>query len=456
MDSVDFRELSARLGDRLVTDPGCLAEHGRDPSHHPAAPPDAVAYPDNTEEVTRIVRWCGDSGVPVIPFGAGTSVEGGTLAPGGGLAVDLSRMNRIKEVHVEDQDAVVEAGVKRVQLGEHLSNGSLFFSVDPGADATLGGMASTGASGTNTVRYGTIRDNVLALEVVLGDGRVIRTGSRARKSSSGYDLTHLFLGAEGTLGIITELTVRLHPRPPAVSVVVGSFEAIGPAVETVMEVVQRAIPVARAELLDSAAIDAVNRYSGMDHPVSPTLFFEFHGSPAAVEEQAREVETIANAHGGADFRTSLDPVESERLWQARKDAYYAARALRPEAHAVSTDVCVPISELAGCIRETIADMERTSIRAPLLGHVGDGNFHCIVLADIDSPAEVEKVEAFHDRLIERALACGGTSTGEHGVGLGKRRFLLKEHGEGVAVMRELKRALDPLGILNPGKLFLEN
>ncbi len=455
MDASRFGELSSWLGDRLVTDAACLADHGRDPSHHPAAPPDAVAYPESTEEVARIVRWCGEAGVPVIPYGSGTSVEGGTLAPGGGLAVDLSRMNRIKEVHPEDQDAVVEAGVTRVQLGEHLAEGNLFFSVDPGADATLGGMASTGASGTNTVRYGTIRQNVLALEVVLGDGRVIRTGSRARKSSSGYDLTHLFLGAEGTLGIITELTVRLHPRPPAVSVVVGTFEAIGPAVSTVIEVVQRAIPVARAELLDGTAIDAVNRYSKMNHPVSPTLFFEFHGSHASAAEQAREVESIANAHGGAGFRTSLDPKESKRLWQARKDAYYAARALRPEAHAVSTDVCVPISELAGCIEETVADIERTSISAPLLGHVGDGNFHCIVLADIDDAAELERVEGFHDRLIERALACGGTCSGEHGVGLGKREFLRREHGEGVTVMRELKRVLDPRGILNPGKLFLD-
>ncbi|NIM00214.1 MAG: FAD-binding protein [Acidobacteria bacterium] len=455
MDASRFEELSGWLGERLAIDAECLAEHGRDPSHHPAAPPDAVAYPETTEEVARIVRWCVEADTALVPCGAGTSVEGGTLAPTGGLAVDLSRMNRIKAVHLDDQDAVVEPGVTRVQLGEHLAAEPLFFSVDPGADASIGGMASTGASGTNTVRYGTIRDNVLALEVVLGDGRVIRTGSRARKSSSGYDLTHLFLGAEGTLGVITELTVRLHPRPPAVSVVVGTFEAIGPAVRTVMEVVQRAIPVARAELLDGVAIDAVNRYSGMDHAVAPTLFFEFHGSPAAVEEQASEVESIARGHGGARFRHSLDPAESERLWQARKDAYYAARALRPEAHAVSTDVCVPISRLAECIEETVADIERTAIRAPIVGHVGDGNFHCIVLANIDDSQEIAAVDAFHHRLIERALACGGTSSGEHGVGLGKREFMLKEHGEGVAVMRELKRALDPHGILNPGKLFLD-
>jgi len=393
--------------------------------------------------------------VPVIPYGAGTSVEGGTLAPTGGVAVDLSRMNRIKEVHVDDQDAVVEAGVTRLQLAESLTGSGLFFSVDPGADATLGGMASTGASGSNTVRYGTIRQNVLALEVVLGDGRVIRTGSRARKSSSGYDLTHLLLGAEGTLGIITELTLRLHPVPQATSAAVGSFDSIAAAVKTVINVVQRAIPVARAELLDPVAMDAVNRYAKLDHPVAPTLFFEFHGSPSAVEEQARQVEAIAQANGGAEFQWSLEESERARLWQARHDAYYAVRALRPTVHAVSTDVCVPISELAGCIEDTIADIEHTSITAPIVGHVGDGNFHCIVLTDIENTAERENVEAFHRRLVQRALACGGTSTGEHGVGLGKREFLREEHGEAVDLMHELKRILDPRGILNPGKLFLD-
>lgn len=455
MSTAKFRELSAWLGDRLVSDAACLADHGRDPSHHAAAPPDAVAYPENAEEISRILRWCGDAGVPVIPYGAGSSVEGGSLAPTGGLAVDLSRMNRIKEVHVDDQDAVVEAGVTRLQLAERLAGSGLFFSVDPGADATLGGMASTGASGTNTVRYGTIRENVLALEVVLADGRTIRTGSRARKSSAGYDLTHLFIGAEGTLGIVTELTVRLHPVPAASSVAVGAFESIAAAVRTVIEVVQQGIPVARAELLDGPAIDAVNRYSALDHATSPTVFFEFHGSTAAVEEQAQQVQAIARANGGADFRWSSDPAERARLWQARHDAYYAVRALRPDAQALGTDVCVPISRLADCIDETLADLERSSIIAPLVGHVGDGNFHCLVLVDRENPAERDNVDAFHRRLIQRALACGGTSTGEHGVGLGKREFLREEHGEAVDLMRELKRTLDPRGILNPGKLFLD-
>jgi len=455
MDAGDFSELSAWLGDRLVTDTACLAEHGRDPSHHPAAAPDAVAYPETTQEIVRIVRWCDGAGVPVIPYGAGTSLEGATHAPVGGLAVDLARMNGIKEIHGDDQDAVVEAGVTRLQLTERLAGSGLFFSVDPGADATLGGMASTGASGSNTVRYGTIRQNVLALEVVLGDGRVIRTGSRARKSSAGYDLTHLLLGAEGTLGIITELTLRLHPVPQAISAAVGSFNSIAAAVKTVIDVVQRAIPVARAELLDPVALDAVNRYSGLNHPVAPTLFFEFHGSPSSVKEQARQVEAIATANGGAKFQWSLDESERLRLWQARHDAYHAVRALRPEAHAVSTDICVPLSELTRCIESTVADIERTSVTAPIVGHVGDGNFHCLVLTDVENRTEMDTVGAFHQRLVERALACGGTCTGEHGVGLGKRKFLRREHGEGVTVMRELKRVLDPNGVLNPGKLFLD-
>ena len=454
MDITRLSELSW-LGDRLVRDAESLAEHGRDASHHPAAAPDAVAYPLSTGEVAKIVRWCGEAEVPLIPYGAGTSLEGGTLAPLGGLTVDLSRMNAIPEIHIADQDAVVEAGATRLQLASRLEGSGLFFSVDPGADATIGGMASTGASGTNTVRYGTIRENVLALEAVLADGRTIRTGSRARKSSAGYDLTHLLIGAEGTLGIITELTVRLHPVPEAVSVAVGAFERIDAAVRSVIEIVQRGIPVARVELLDGPAIDAVNRYSALDHATAPTLFFEFHGSEAEVEKQAIQAQAIARANGGGEFRWSSQPRERERLWQARHDAYYAIRALRPESQAMGTDVCVPISELAGCIDATLADLKHSSITAPLIGHVGDGNFHCIVLVDREDSRERSNVDAFHQRLIERALACGGTSTGEHGIGLGKRGFLQEEHGEAVDVMRELKRTLDPRGLLNPGKIFTD-
>jgi D-lactate dehydrogenase (cytochrome) len=453
MDNALLAELKGLLGDRLVRDTDALEAHGRDASHHAPAPPDAVAYPESTEEVARIVGACARHGASVIPYGAGSSLEAGTHAPTGGLCVDLSRMNRIRKVHAGDQDAVVEAGVTRKQLAAHLEGSGLFFSVDPGADATFGGMASTGASGSNTVRYGTIRQNVLALEVVLGDGRTIRTGTRARKSSSGYDLTHLFVGAEGTLGIVTELTVRLHAVPPAISAAVGSFETISAAVKTVTDVVLGAIPVARAELLDPKAVDAVNRYAGFDHPVAPTLFFEFHGSPASVEEQARQVEAIAQGNGGAKFQWSLDEAERLRLWQARHDAYHAVRALQPEVHAVSTDICVPMSELTRCIEDTMADIERSGLTAPIVGHVGDGNFHCLVLTDVENATERETVEAFHRRLVERSLACGGTSTGEHGVGIGKREFLYKEHGEAVTVMREIKAALDPKGVLNPGKLF---
>lgn len=454
MDPAVLKRLVDFLGSKLIRDPEILARHGRDASHHAAAPPEAVAYPATTEEVARIVLCCGETGVPVIPYGAGSSLEGGTHAPMGGIAVDLSRMNRIREIHADDLDVVVEAGVTRLRLAEHLVGSGLFFSVDPGADATLGGMASTGASGSNTVRYGTIRQNVLALEVVLGDGRTIRCGSRARKSSSGYDLTHLFLGAEGTLGIITELTLRLHPVPQAVSAAVGSFDSVAAAVKTVIDVVQTAIPVARAELLDPAAIDAVNRYAGLDHPIAPTLFFEFHGSPSSVEEQARQVEAVAQINGGARFRWSLDESERTRLWQARHDAYHAVRALRPAAHVVSTDVCVPLSALTRCIEETVRDIERMSITAPIVGHIGDGNFHCLVLTDVENTAARNTADAFHQRLVERSLACGGTATGEHGVGLGKREFLRQEHGEAVTVMRELKKTLDPHGIMNPGKLFL--
>jgi D-lactate dehydrogenase (cytochrome) len=454
MDSAKLSELEW-LGDRLVRDAEVLGVYGRDASYHAAAPPDAVAYPRNTAEVARIVRCCGDASIPLIPYGAGSSLEGGTLAPQGGLTVDLSRMNAIREVHVDDQDAVVEAGVTRLQLAARLEGSGLFFAVDPGADATLGGMASTGASGTTSVRYGTMRGNVLALEVVLADGRTIRTGSRARKSSAGYDLTRLFIGAEGTLGIVTELTLRLHPVPEAVAVAVGSFPAIKAAVRTVIEVIQRAIPVARAELLDGPAMSAVNRYAALDNETAPTLFFEFHGSQGAVEEQARQVQAIAKTNGGAAFRWSSEPEERARLWQARHDAFYAVCDLKPGVQAMGTDACVPISELAECIDTTLADRDRSSITAPLVGHVGDGNFHCIVLVDREDAEERRKIDAFHHRLIERALACGGTSTGEHGVGMGKREFLRREHGAAVDVMLELKRVLDPRNLLNPGKLFTD-
>ena len=397
---------------------------------------------------------CAQHRAPIIPYGAGSSVEGSTLATQGGIAIDMSRMNRIKQLHHEDQDVVVEAGVTRLQLAEALAQSALFFSVDPGADATIGGMASTRASGTNTVRYGTIRENVLALEVLLADGSLIRTGSRARKSSSGYDLTRLFIGAEGTLGLITELTVRLHPRPQAISAAVCSFPTLRAAIETASTLLQEGLRVARVELLDAAAVEAVNRHSSMEHDVAPTLFFEFHGSAATVQERAQEAERCAGRFGGSSFRWSANEKEREQLWHARHNAYYAIRALNEAAIAVSTDICVPISSLADCIDETVEDRERSGLTAPLVGHVGDGNVHFIVLAAGES--ERAAAAAFHERLVERALRYDGTCSGEHGIGIGKRKFMRAEHGDAVEVMRRLKRELDPQGIFNPGKLLPED
>jgi D-lactate dehydrogenase (cytochrome) len=363
-------------------------------------------------------------------------------------------MDRIRAIHGEDLDATVEAGVTRKQLNRHLHEQGLFFPVDPGADASFGGMAATRASGTNAVRYGTMRENVLALEVVLASGEVIRTGRRARKSSAGYDLTRLFVGSEGTLGVITEVTVRLQGLPEAMAAGVVSFEAVRPAVETAIHTIQAGIPVARVELLDAAMMRAVNQHSGTDYAPQPTLFVEFHGSPAGVEEQAREMGEIAQANGGTDFHWEREAEARERLWHARHHAYYAALSLRPGARVVSTDVCVPISRLADCIDETRQDLEASFIEAPLVGHVGDGNFHLLMVIDLDSDEEVAEAERLHDRLVHRALAMEGTCTGEHGVGLGKRKFLVAEHGTAaVEAMRALKRALDPENLFNPGKIF---
>jgi D-lactate dehydrogenase (cytochrome) len=386
-------------------------------------------------------------------YGRGTAVEGGVTAIHGGLSIDLGRMNSILAVHTADLDARVEAGVTQRQLNAALEDSGLFFSVDPGAEASLGGMAATRASGTNTVRYGTMRDNTLALTVVLADGRVIRTARRARKSSAGYDLTRLFVGTEGTLGIITEVTVRLFRRPPAICAAVCAFDAVEDAVETVIRTVQGAIPIARAELLDEVAIGAVNAYSGLEHRPAPTLFLEFHGTETGVAEQAAAVEAIAAACRGNGFRWTADESERRRLWQARHDAYYAMLALRPGARGLTTDVCVPVSRLAECIVETKRDLDACPLPSPLLGHVGDGNFHVIILIDPASPSELAEAERVNRRLVERALAMDGTCTGEHGVGVGKIAYMAAEHGEALEVMRQLKRALDPQGLLNPGKVL---
>ncbi len=408
--------------------------------------------PASTAEVATIVSLCAQYKTPVIAFGTGTSLEGHVAALKGGVCIDLSQMNRILRVGAEDLDATVEAGVTRKQLNEYLRDTGLFFPIDPGADASLGGMAATRASGTNAVRYGTMRENVLSLTVVLADGRVIRTASRARKSAAGYDLTRLFVGSEGTLGVITEVTVRLYGIPEAISAAVCAFPTIAAAVDTVILTIQSGVPVARIELLDEAQIDAINKYSKLDHRVAPTLFFEFHGSDAGVAEQVETVKAIAAEHGGDDFRWATSPEERSKLWQARHDAYYAALALRPGSKGWPTDVCVPISRLAACIAETKRDLAQSSIPSALAGHVGDGNFHLIFMIDPQSQEEIAEAGRLNERMVNRALAMEGTCTGEHGIGYGKMDFLVTEHGEAVSVMRSIKQALDPEGIMNPGKI----
>jgi D-lactate dehydrogenase (cytochrome) len=447
-------DLRALLGERLSTGVSVREHHSRGETYLPPYPPDAVAFPETTDEVVAVVKACAENGVPMIAFGAGTSLEGHISALHGGVCIDLSRMNRVLRVSPEDMDATVEAGVTHRQLNRQLRGTGLFFSVDPGADASLGGMAATRASGTTAVRYGTMRENVLGLTVVLADGRVIKTGGRARKSASGYDLTRLFVGSEGTLGVITEVTVRLHGLPEGVSGATCSFETIGGAVDTVITTIQLGIPVARIELLDEVQIDAVNRHSGLTLPVAPTLFLEFHGaSERSVAEQAEMVKEIAAEHGGLGFQWATDSDERARLWKARHDAYFASLALRPGSVGVTTDVCVPISKLAECIVETKKDLASSSMIAPLVGHVGDGNFHLVYVIDPNSEAELAEAKRLNERMVRRALAMGGTCTGEHGVGYGKIGFLEAEHGEGLSVMRMIKRALDPQNVMNPGKMI---
>src|SRR5579863_8162941 len=444
--------LKQRLGDRLSTAAAVCAQHGKDESYHEAHSPDAVAFAHSTDEVAEIVRLCAQYKTPVIAFGTGTSLEGHVAALKGGICIDMSQMNRVLRVGVEDLDATVEAGVTRKQLNEYLRDTGLFFPVDQGADASLGGMAATRASGTNAVRYGTMRENVLSLTVVLPDGRVIRTSRRPRKSAAGYDLTRLFVGSEGTLGVITEVTVRLYGIPEAISAAVCAFPTIDAAVNTVILTIQSGIPVARIELLDEPQMEAINKYSKLDHKVAPTLFFEFHGTTAGVAEQVATVKAIADDEGGDDFRWATTPEERSKLWQARHDAYYAALALRPGSKGWPTDVCVPISRLAECIAETKRDLAQSSIPSALAGHVGDGNFHLIFMIDPESKEEIAEASRLNDRMVARALQMEGTCTGEHGIGYGKMDFLVAEHGEAVSVMRSIKQALDPHDIMNPGKI----
>ncbi|MFC3677812.1 FAD-binding oxidoreductase [Ferrovibrio xuzhouensis] len=445
--------LKQLLGERLSTAQPVRDQHGRDESWALPSPPDAVVFPDSTEEVAEIVKICAAHGLPVIPYGAGTSLEGHVTALQGGVTIDLMQMNQILKVNAEDLDVVVQPGVRRKQLNEYLRDTGLFFPIDPGADASLGGMVSTRASGTNAVRYGTMRENVLALTVVMADGRIIRTSKRAKKSAAGYDLTRLFIGSEGTLGIITEITLKLYGIPEAMAAATCSFDTLEGAVNTVIQTIQAGIPVARIELLDDVQADAINKYSKLDLPVQNMLMLEFHGTEAGVAEQAEMVQALASDHGGQNFQWATKAEDRARMWEARHAAAYACKALRKGCEIMATDVCVPISRLADCIIETKDDVVKTGLVAPLVGHVGDGNFHLSVVIDRNNPKEVETVEAFSERLVHRALRMDGTCTGEHGIGSGKMKYLTAEHGEAVSVMRAIKKALDPDNLMNPGKIF---
>jgi len=445
--------LQKRFGDRCATGRAMREQHGHTMSWIPNEPPSAVVFAERASEVAEIVKLCATHRVPVIPFGAGSSLEGHLNAPMGGVSIDLTRMNRIVEVHASDLDCVVEAGVTRQQLNEHLRDTGLFFPIDPGAEATFGGMAATRASGTNAVRYGTMAENILNLTAVMADGSIVKTGTRARKSAAGYDLTHLLIGSEGTLGVITELTLRLYGIPESIVAAVCPFDSLEGACNTTMAAIQLGLGMARIELLDPLQVKACNLYSKLELAEVPTLFLEFHGSPTATREQVETLREIAAGEGGGAFEWAEREEDRRRLWKARHDAYWAARGLKPGLEAVITDVCVPISRLAECVRETHEDIERSGLVAPLVGHVGDGNFHLVVLVDMENPKDVKATEAFVERLVERALRMEGTCTGEHGVGQGKMKHLLAEHGAGVEVMAAIKRSLDPHNVLNPGKIF---
>ncbi|MBP6020785.1 MAG: FAD-binding protein [Burkholderiaceae bacterium] len=446
--------LQQQFGERFSMAHAVREHHGRDESPYPPMLPDGVVFALSTEDVVWVARHCHQHKVPLIPFGVGSSLEGHLLAIHGGISLDLSGMNQMVAVHPEDFTATVQAGVTRKQLNEDIRNTGLFFPIDPGADASLGGMAATRASGTNAVRYGTMRENVMSLKVVTADGRVIETANRARKSSAGYDLTRIFVGSEGTLGIITEVTVRLYPQPEAISAAICNFPTLDAAVQSVIEVIQMGVPVARVEFMDTGAVQATNAYSKLTLKASPLLLFEFHGSPAGVKEQAEIVQSITHDNGGMDFEWAEHPEDRSRLWTARHNAYFAAIQLRPGCRASTTDVCVPISRLAECVTQTAAQMDQASFPYTIVGHVGDGNFHVLMLLDPDNPQEWEESERLNQQLVQRAIAMDGTCTGEHGVGLHKMEFMLAEHGQdALDLMASLKHAFDPHNILNPGKIL---
>ena len=445
--------LTAAFGNRVVTSQAVRKQHGNTLTWVINQPPDAVVFPASTGDVQQIVRICAADGVPIIPFGVGTSLEGQVNAPLGGVSIDFRDMNKVLAVHGEDLDCVIEPGITRKALNEHLRDSGLFFPIDPGADASLGGMAATRCSGTNAVRYGTMKDNVLALKVVLANGEVIDTARRAKKTSAGYDLTRLMVGAEGTLGVITQLTLKLSGIPEAISGGVCPFPTVEACCNTTIHTIQTGIPIARIELLDALQVRAVNLHSKLGLPETPMLFLEFHGTEASVAEQSRRFGEIATEFGGGPFQWTTRPEERTRLWEARHHAAMSNFALRPGASMVPTDVCVPISRLAECVTATQRDIEESRIMAPIVGHVGDGNFHLTLLIDMDDADEVKRAEALSERLVERALAMDGTCTGEHGVGQGKMKYLVAEHGDAaLAAMASIKRALDPQNVMNPGKI----
>jgi len=446
--------LKTRFGERCSTALVVREQHGRDESVYSVPPPAAVVFAESTADVSDAIKLASEHNVPVIPFGVGSSLEGHLLAVQGGISIDVSRMNKILAINPEDLTVTVQPGVTRKQLNDEIKSTGLFFPIDPGADASIGGMSATRASGTNAVRYGTMRENVLALEVVTASGEVIRTGTRAKKSSAGYDLTRLMVGSEGTLGVMTEITLKLYPLPEAISAAICSFPSIEAAVRSTIQIIQMGIPIARVELIDAHTVRMVNAYAKLGLREEPMLLMEFHGSPAGVKEQAETVQEIATEHGGNAFEWAVTPEERTRLWTARHNAYFAALQSKPGCRAISTDTCVPISRLADCLLDSVTEADASGIPYFLVGHVGDGNFHFGYLIDPDNPKERETAEDLNHKLVHRALTLGGTCTGEHGVGLHKMDFLLTEAGSGaVDMMRTIKRALDPKNIMNPGKIF---
>ncbi|MEM0977681.1 MAG: FAD-linked oxidase C-terminal domain-containing protein [Pseudomonadota bacterium] len=448
--------LTNRFGQQVSTAKAVRDHHGQNETYFAAMPPDAVFFPETTEDVSEAVRICADHQCPIVPWGVGTSLEGHALPVRGGLTMSFDRMARVLEIYEQDLSVRIEPGVTREALNQELRSTGLFFPIDPGANATLGGMAATRASGTTAVRYGTLKDNVLALTVVLADGRVIKTGTRARKSSAGYDLTALMIGSEGTLGIITELTLKLHGQPEAIGAAICAFPTVDAAVNTTIQAVQMGVPVARMELLDALSIRCINAYSNTNYPEEPHLFMEFHGTDASVTEQSNTLQEISSENGGGGFKWTANTEERSTLWAARHNAYWAIKAMWPDRKGMSTDVCVPISELSTAIEEAARDVQKHNLPGPIVGHVGDGNYHVLLLSDPNVKEELQTAKDIAARMAERALALGGTVTGEHGIGMGKMALLEREHGPGVSVMADIKRALDPQNILNPGKIVQMN